>query len=188
MGRDFKAEYSRRLARAYAKGLSRSQARGHARAGEPPIRAPPAKPADPRLEEALKALRRIGSQSAAAKETGISPERLRKFLREEELAKREGRRWAFTDQRPRLMTAITTKGSREITVAGFDQASLIGKHNAAGGKFLETNDASLLAPFRGLSVKDTSGKTHFLETNPNALHRLASSGAETFEMVYRLKS
>ena len=186
--RNYKAEYQHRIARALSKGLTRSQARGHSRVGEVPIRAPPpTKFDDPRLEEALKALRRSGNQSAAAKQAGVSTERFRKFLHDEEVAKREGKRWVFTDVRARRMTAITTRGSREITVAGFDQASLLGKHFVARGKFLETNDVSLLVPFRGLSVKDTSGRTHFLETDPNALHRIASSGTETFEMVYRLK-
>ena len=188
ISRNYKAEYQRRIARAAAKGLSRSQGRGHAKASEPPIRPPKARsPPDARLEEALRKLRAMGNQTVAAKGAGVSTERFRKFLHDEEVAKREGKGWIFTDIRPRRMTAITTRGSREITVAGFDRASLLGKHFAARGKFLSTNDIKLLAPFRGLSVKDTSGRIHFLETDPNALHRLAISGTETFEMVYRLK-
>lgn len=185
--RDFKREYQIRLNRALMRGFSRSQARGHAKSGEKPIRAPPphAEP-DIRLEAALKQLRRSQSQSRAASEAGVSAERFRKFLRENELAKREGRTWIFTDQRPREMTAITINGSRVLKVAGFDQTSLIGRHEAAVKTFLQTNDAALLAPFKGQFVKDVKGRTHFFETRPNTIHRLANSEPEAFEMVYRL--
>lgn len=187
MPRDYKLEYNLRLLRAFAKGHSRSQARGHARAGEKPIRAPPPKDApDMRLEAALKRLRQTQNQSRAASEAGVSAERFRKFLRENELAKREGQTWVFTDQRPRVMSALTINGARVLTVAGFDQTSLIGRHEAAVKTFLQTNDTALLAPFKGQSVKDVKGRTHFFETRPNTIHRLANSELEAFEMVYRL--
>lgn len=185
--RDYKLEYRLRLSRAFAKGHSRSQARGHARAGEKPIRAPPTQAApDAGLEAALKALRRTRSQSGAAREAGVSVERFRKFLRDNRLAEREGRNWVFLDQRPRQMTALTTKGATVITVAGFDAASVVGRHDAAVKAFIDTNDAALLAPFKGLSVTDTAGRTHFLETRPNTIHRLANSEFEAFEMFYHL--
>jgi hypothetical protein len=187
--RDYKLEYNLRLLRAFTKGYSRSQARGHAKAGELPIRAPPQSFApDARLETALKELRRTQNQSRAAKEAGVSTERFRKFLRDNQLAARSARQWVFDDQRPREMTALTTEGPAVIVVAGFEQASLVGRHDAAVKAFLNTNDAALLAPFKGLSVKDTAGRKHFLETRPNTIHRLASSEFEAFEMVYRLVS
>jgi hypothetical protein len=185
--RDYKSEYRRRLERGLKRGLSRSQSRGHARAGEHSIREPTAKPAsDPRLEQALKAMRKTGNQRQAAKASGISIERFRKFIREADLAKRQGRAWIIEDQRPRLMTTITIRGPKDLKVTGFDLTSLIGRHDNAVKRFLKTNDASLLLPFRGLSIRDVSGRTHFLETRPNALYRLAAQGNETFEMVYRL--
>lgn len=185
--RDFKAEYRLRVNRALMAGFSRSQGRGHAKAGEAPIRAPPNREASrARLEAALKELRRTQNQARAAAEAGVSTERFRKFIRENELAKRQGRKWVFDDQRTREMTALTTTGSRVLKVAGFEQTSLIGRHEAAVKNFLQTNDASLLAPFKGQSVKDTAGRTHFLETRPNTIHRLANSDFEAFEMVYRL--
>lgn len=185
--RNYKVEYALRLARASARGFSRSQGRGHAKAGELPIRAPPPRAVSrARLEAALKELRRSQNQSRAASEAGVSAERFRKFLHDNELAKREGRKWVFTDQRPREMTAITINGVRVLKVAGFDQTSLIGRHEAAVKNFLQTNDAALLAPFKGQSVKDVKGRTHFFETRPNTIHRLANSEPEAFEMVYRL--
>ncbi|MBY0612137.1 MAG: hypothetical protein K2P80_08125 [Beijerinckiaceae bacterium] len=130
----------------------------------------------------------MGSQSAAAKEAGVSTERFRRFIREHDLAKRQGRTWIYSDHRVRLMPAITTEGALLLKVAGFEAASLIGKHDAAVKAFLDTQDVSLLDPFKGVSVKDTAGRTHLLETRPNALYRLAASGSEVFEQIYKIVS
>lgn len=184
--RNFKAEYERRLAKAAARGLSRSQARGHARAGEAPIRKPKTIKSDEKLEAALKALRQTGNQASAAKEAGVAPERFRRFVRENSLAKRRGKRWHITDQRARRMTVLSNGEAREITLRDFEQASFNGKHLAAVGAFLRTNDPELLRPFEGQSVIDSKSKPHPLETDPNALHRIGSAGSDVFEQIYRL--
>lgn len=183
--RDYKAEYRRRIANAAKRGLSRSQARGHARAGETPIR-PKAVKSDDRLEAALKLLRQTGTQGRAAKEAGVSTERFRRFLRSNSLAERQGRRWRITDNRTRRMTVITGGDSIELTLRDFEQASLNGKHLAAVGAFLRSNDIDLLGPFEGQSVIDADGNAHQLETDPNALYRLAHAGGEVFHEIYRL--
>lgn len=184
--RDYKAEYERRLARAAIRGLSRSQARGHARAGEASIRQPTAIKSDARLEAALKALRRTGRQGGAAKEAGVSPERLRRFLRENALAERRGRTWHITDRRRRRMTVISEGEARDLILPDHEQASLNGRHLAAVQQFLRTNDRQLLLPFAGQAVTDAKGKPHLLEIDPNVLHRIASAGGEVFHEVYRL--
>lgn len=183
--RDFKAEYKRRIANAAKRGLSRSQARGHARAGEKPVKERPVQ-SDERLETALKLLRQTGNQGRAAKEAGVSAERFRRFLRSNSLAQRQGRQWRITDNRTRRMTVITGGETVEITLRDFDQSSLNGRHLSAVGAFLRSNDIDLLAPFEGQSVIDASGKAHSLETDPNALYRLAHAGSEVFHEIYRL--
>lgn len=183
--RDYKAEYQRRIASAAKRGLSRSQARGHARAGEMPVRAKPVG-SDPRLEDALKLLRQTGNQSRAAKDAGVSAERFRRFLRSNALAERQGRQWRITDNRSRRMTVITSGEAVELTLRDFDQSSLNGRHLAAVGAFLRTNNADLLAPFVGQFVIDVAGVAHPLETHPNALYRLAAAGSEVFHEIYRL--
>ena len=141
---------------------------------------------DERLEAALKELRRTGNQGSAAKTAGVSAERLRRFLREQGLARREGRAWTITDNRPREMLMITRGAERLIKVRGFEPASRIGSHANAVRHLLETNNPSELAPFAGQSITDLSGRKHPFETDPNALYALAAAGSEGFEHVYRL--
>ncbi|MEO6247143.1 MAG: hypothetical protein ABIO85_00985 [Sphingomicrobium sp.] len=183
--RNYQAEYQRRIANAAKRGLSRSQARGHARSIESPVRAQPFI-TDQKLEAALKLLRQTGRQAAAAKQAGVAPERFRRFLRHNSLAQRTGRLWQITDNRPRRMTVITEGDSKELTLDGFEQASLNGQHSAAVGAFLNSNDIDLLRPFEGRSVRDVHGKMHPLETDPNRLHRMAAQGDEVFHEIYRL--
>ena len=183
--RDYKAEYQRRIANAAKRGLSRSQARGHARAGEKPIRAKPIK-SDDGLEAALKRLRAIGNQGRAAKGVGISVERFRRFLRSNSLAERNGKQWRITDNRPRRMTVISQGEAHEIILRDAEQASLNGEHLNAVKAFINSNDPELLDPFDGRSVIDAKGKAHPLETGPNVLRRLASAGESVFHEIYRL--
>jgi hypothetical protein len=84
------------------------------------------------------------------------------------------------------MLIITDGHRKRVRVAGFEPASLIGRHNAGVRTFLDTNDISTLAPFQGLSVTDISKHAHPLETRPNTLYRLAAAGSEGFEQIYRL--
>jgi hypothetical protein len=182
--RNHQAEYRRRVDRGRVRGLTRSQARGHARAQEPGLKAKSGT-TDPRLERALRELRRTNNQVAAAKEAGVSPERFRRFLREHKLAERKGRFWQITDRRPRNMTAITTRGAIDLKLPGYDTASLVGQHNAAVKSFLDSNDISHLGPFEGHTIRDASGRTYVLETRPNVIRRRDASG-ETFEQIYRI--
>ena len=79
--RNYKAEYARRIARGTAKGISRSQARGHPKPSEAAVtsKRPPRPIEDERLQLAFKVLRQEKSLSAAARAAKISPERLRHF-------------------------------------------------------------------------------------------------------------
>lgn len=183
--RDYRAEYQRRIANAAKRGLSRSQARGHARSGEAPLRPQPVK-SDAQLEAALKLLRQTGHQGRAAKEAGVSAERFRRFLRSNALAERQGKHWQIADHRTRKMTVITGGEVVVITLRDFEQSSLNGRHLAAVGAFVRTNDIDLLHPFEGQSVIDEAGIAHPLETDPNALYRLAHAGSEVFHEIYRL--
>jgi hypothetical protein len=184
--RDYKAEYRCRIASAAERGLSRSQARGHARIGEAPARTRPQLTHDDRLEAALKELRRSRNQASAAKSVGVAPERFRRFLRENVAIEGRGRSLKISDDRRREMFVISKGEIRQRTLRDFDQASLNGEFLNAVKAFLSSNDIELLAPFAGRAVIDARGKPHALETNPNILHRLAAAGSEVFTDIYRL--
>lgn len=186
--RDHKAEYARRIAAATAKGFTRSQARGHARMGEQPARPPPKAATDPRLELALRELRQSGSRELAARSVNISPERFRRFLRENVKVEGRGRTLKIIDDRPREMTVFTRRKSRTLRVRDYDQASLNGRHQAAVAQFLKHRDASFLAPFKGESVIDSKGKRHPFETDPNAILQILAAGDGVFHEIYRLNS
>ncbi|RXD03756.1 hypothetical protein EQZ23_15715 [Sphingomonas sp. UV9] len=183
--RNYSAEYQRRLVKAAERGLSRSQARGHAREGERPILPATAKDSA-RFEAALKLYRHSRDQAASARALHIAPERLRRFLRENVQVEGRGRTLKITDYRIREMTVISKGKASTTRLRGFDQASLNGDHLNAVKAFLNTNDADLLAPFAGRSVTDDRGVSHPLETGPNTLRRLAHAGDEPFHEIYRL--
>lgn len=186
--RNYRTEYRRRLASAAKRGLTRSQARGHARHGEALVKPKKPSASDERLETALKLLRKTGKQSVAAKQAGVSAERLRRFLGENALAERTGRSWRMTDNRPREMTVLSNGGAELRVLLGHDQASLNGSYLNAVKSFLRSNDIAFLQAFKGQSVIDAKGKSHPLETDPNALHRIASAGDAVFHEIYRLVS
>ncbi len=184
--RDYKAEYRRRLERGLARGLTRTQARGHAPQGKAPNRAERASPSDAKLESALRELRRGRTLTASARSAHVSPERLRRFLSDARLGRREGRRWIFEDDRPRRISIYTKRKRRDLTVADYRQAALAGRYWDAAHRFVASNDINLLTPFIGQSVIDASGRRHLLETDPNAIHRLAAAGGPAFHEIYRL--
>ena len=186
--RNFRAEYARRIANAQKRGLSRSQARGHPKPAESSVRAVPGgRPIeDARLQLGLKVLRQKKSLSAAAHAARISPERLRRHAIEKNLIEKQGRRWSIRHDLPRRMLLYSRGQALSVVVGDFGSASKVGRFMAAVGRLLDTNDPTVLAPFVGQSVRDISGKEHPLETRPNVLYRLSSTGEHTFEQVYRI--
>jgi len=186
--RNYVAEYARRIARAVAKGLSRSQARGHPKPTEAIIRASrTAKPLeDDRLQLALKVLRQEKSLTAAAREAKVSPERLRRYATERSIIERRGRRWIVRRDLPRRMLLFSDGKTLQIVVGDFASASKVGRFMSAVSTFLRTNNPAGLRQFEGVSVADISGKIHPFETHPNALYRLASAHDQSFEHIYRI--
>jgi hypothetical protein len=185
--RDHAKEYQRRLQRAAARGLSKSQARGHARPGEKTVSAKlrPKLP-DNRLQISLKSLKSGTSLSKAAHEGGISAERLRLYVADHKLATKRGRRWIFRKRGVRWQAITYTDGRVMIVqVASAKQISRIAKYHNAVKRFLRTKIISSLNPFVGIEVIDATGHHYLLETNPNAILRITSSGEPTFEQFYK---
>jgi len=183
--RNFAEEYQKRIARGLASGKSRAQARGHARATDLP------KPETlaqfnkiDALERALKLMKQGLSQKKAAKMAGVSTERLRRFQKQNTTSSRVGRTWIIVDSRPVTVVMATQGRMRDVTVS-HDASSDIGHHWNAVNLFLETNDPSHLARFKGLGLRDVEGRFHPFETRPNVLRRMDSAGELSFIDIYR---
>lgn len=183
--RDYKAEYLRRIQTGAAKGLSRSQSRGHPKAKEKNIRKPRAI-SEEAFQISLKALRSGKTLAEAAKEIRVSPERLRNQAKARKAIKQQGRKWVVRNDLPRRMLVYSQGEAFPIILGRVRQASKVGSYMAAVKRFLRSNDAAHLAPFDKKSATDIKNKKHIFETNPNTLYRLAASGADTFEQIYRI--
>lgn len=159
------------------KGRARSRSKSHK----------PAPRYNPRLEQGLKEMRKGVSVALAARKIGVTPGVLRRYVVGTGTVQfRDGKRIFKRDRRFRRMP-IYSDGRREIvTVHNSKTARLIGKYMSAVRQFFETENIELLAPFRGQSIPDISGKRYVFETRPNVLFRLDASGVEPFELVYSI--
>lgn len=185
--RDYKAEYQRRIANAEKRGLSRSQARGHAKAGEAKLK-PTLSATDLKLIDALASFEQNNSIAGAAKAAGISPERLRRFIQDEGLASKAQGRWSFTSKPYCEMLVIANGEMTMMKLASFQQASFNGRYLNAAQRFFYSNDRDHLTPFAGAVVIDAKGQAHPLETDPNSLLRIWHRDADFFPEIYRLIS
>ena len=186
--RDHAAEYRRRIKRALAKGLSKSQARGHRRATEAKVAKSRTEKVldDAKLQMGLRFFRKEKSFSKAATEAHISPERLRSYAIENGIIEKRGSRWTIKDKLARRLLIFSGGREHAITVGNLKAASLVGKYMSAVGSFLRSNDKSYLKPFIGKSVTDTDRKSYVFETRPNVLYRLSHAGGSSFEQMYRI--
>jgi len=186
--RDYQGEYQRRVALGADRGLSRSQARGHPGIGQAYVsRHDETSRYDPILEEGVREVREGSTLTRTARRLGVAPDRLARYFHETGVGVREHGRWRIgIDRRPRRLPIYSRARTIDIIVPGYEEAVLVGRYMSAVGQFLATNDPLVLSPYRGLGIRDMSGRYHPFETDPNTLYRLASAGPEPFELVYRI--
>ena len=186
--RNYKDEYARRAERGRAKGLSRSQARGHPRHHEPyTAEIAKVRPWDPALEEGLKQIREGRTMNSAARSIGVAPERLRSYVARTGVGRKEKRRWRIgPDFRARQMLVYSNGRALTIVLPDYEQANRAGAYMAAVGRFLRTNERAYLDPFAGQGVTGKDGGFIPFETRPNVLYRLTETEEASFEEVYRI--
>lgn len=186
--RNHPAEYARRKERGLAAGKTVSQARGHARAGERPKPEGPQHVLASRAEE--KAIRMIAKGStlrAAAREHGLSEERVRRHLKENVSYERKGKRWWITDLRPRQFPFYSEGHLVHPTVTP-EQASEAARYMHAVRRSLPTGNAKALQPFVGRGVIDVHGNAHAFEVDLNMLYELDAAGELSFPEIYKIVS
>jgi hypothetical protein len=177
--------YARRIARGLAKGLTRSQARGHPAVGEKyNSRKRRSSVNDHKLQLVIKEMKEGKSLSASARHSGLQPERVRRALKSAKLLRKRGRRWAIRDDIQTLMLVYSEGEAKSIVPADGRNRSAVGRFMNAVRQFLHTNNPKHLAPFPRKSVRDITGRRHKFETDENVLYRLKSAGSPSFEDIY----
>jgi hypothetical protein len=184
--RDYKKEYDRRAALGEQRGLSRSAARGHPRAGEG-RKSPKSKTVDPysREEQALKMMRRGSSLRDAANHYRMSQERLRAYVKETTGATRENGRWKIVDHRSRQFP-FYSNGAVVTPWMSLEQTSEAGRYMQAVKQFLRTGHERLLEPFTGRGARDVNGKLYPFELDENTLHELDHRDEAVIPEQYRI--
>lgn len=178
--------YARRIARGLKRGLTRSQARGHPTAKERFASKKTLTPVDrQKIRSAISEMAHDKkSLSASARLIGLSPERLRRALKDSKLVRKRGRRWVLVNTQTPIR--MFSEGREiEIAVPNRKSWSEIGRHMNAVRAFLRSNEPEELDDFVGKSVTDAARRSHSYETDPEALYQLASTGSELFEDIYR---
>ena len=143
---------------------------------------------DPLLEAAVLEMNRGRSLTATTKSVRVPSKQLKAYLRQHRIAKRKGKRIVARDNRLRRVPVMTDGRVRVVTVRGYEQARLVGQHHNAVANFVQTNDIGLIEPFKGKSVQSAKGKEHTLETDANALHRIAAMDTPPFHEIYKITS
>jgi hypothetical protein len=192
--RDFRAEYERRIAKALAQGLTRSQARGHPGKGEAPAsrrgkKSKPRKP-DPVLENAITTIRGGESLSAAAKRLRVSRERLSAYVKEQVGAMRMGKGWTFDDRRVRPVPIIAQGHHNAITikVSGYDAARLAGEYWTQASEAAENQALwpAFIARWSGVTITDANGREYIFSTEPNDIYRALNADEVDWSRIYQI--
>ena len=142
----------------------------------------------PLIEIAVREVNRGRSLTATARSLKLSPRDLQRHLRQRGLLRRKGKRWVFADNQLRRVLVITAGRIRRVIVSGYENANLAGQHYNAAGVFVRSNNVNVLKPFRGRSVTASNGGRYLLETDPNALHRIAAVDTPPFHEIYEITS
>ena len=136
--------------------------------------------------EVLKKMRTKGySITKASREVGIKPKTV---LKHTNAVKKVGTWWKAKRYDKIERTMRIASNGREYFVDTRDSrnASKLGKYQNALKIFYNTGDESVLIPFKNKRIRDSKGKWHTLETNPDKLWDIADVREdEEFYTVYK---
>lgn len=92
------------------------------------------------------------------------------------------------DRIPRVMRINTDGKEKSIEIKDSRTASVVGKYFNAVKQFLNTGDKTKLQKFRNKKVKDSKGKLHRLEADPQKIIRINERIEEIeFFEVYKIR-
>ncbi len=92
------------------------------------------------------------------------------------------------DRIQRIMRINTNGQEKSVTLVDSRTASVVRRYHNAVKQFLNTGDKSKLSKFRNKKVKDSKGKLHQFETNPDEIIRINQRIEEPeFYEVYNTK-
>ena len=95
------------------------------------------------------------------------------------------KRW---DRIRRVMRINTGRKEKSVEIKDSRTASVVGRYHNAVKQFLNTGDKTKLAKFRNKKIKDSKGKLHRLETNPDEIIKINQRIEEPeFYEVYNTK-
>lgn len=160
--------YRRRIERGMARGLSRSQARGHPKTGESPTSGRKAYRSEQKLLKGIRLVDRPGyTFHRAAREAGVSPERLRTYAHETGYAQKGRGRWRVPEHhRGTVLFPVFSEGQlKKVKISNPDQKAKLGLYMQRVRFALETNRPNWLSEFAGDYLTDDSGGRHYFETD-----------------------
>jgi len=79
------------------------------------------------------------------------------------------KRW---DRITRVMRVNTDGREKSVEIRDSRTASVVGQYHNAVKQFLNTGDKTKLSKFRNKKIKDSKGKLHRLETNPDEIIKI----------------
>ena len=95
------------------------------------------------------------------------------------------KRW---DRIKRIMRINTNGKEKSVEIRDSRTASVVGRYHNAVKQFLNTGDKSKLSKFKSKKVKDSKGRLHRFETNPDEIIRINQRIEEPeFYEVYNTK-
>jgi hypothetical protein len=111
------------------------------------------------------------SLEAASRYYHVKPETVRRHI---DGFVKKGGRWCVKSKvkNEASMKIITNGNPIYIVVPDTRQASIVGRYHNAVKNYLSTHDDAFLEPFKGVTIRDSYGQEHELETDLEALYDL----------------